>query len=184
MNNEQRKARLARWEDYRSSTYRRWRVYSTFLTGFLIGLLYVIIISKWKVPSQVFGGLIDQRTLILMFSGIMGGVIYTILVDGYVEMPRFVANKGDQFEAGLFGDILHPQHQMLTPSVRHILRSHLICSANLPFKSHTLKPKRHICLNHRVNHGHVGHAAQPSQLAFGELTRGGLAFFNKGCFIT
>ena len=106
MNNEQRKARLARWEDYRSSTYRRWRVYSTFLTGFLIGLLYVIIISKWKVPSQVFGGLIDQRTLILMFSGIMGGVIYTILVDGYVEMPRFVANKGDQFEAGLFGDIL------------------------------------------------------------------------------
>ena len=106
MNNEQRKARLARWENYRSSTYRRWRVYSTFLTGFLIGLLYVIIISEWKEGSQIFGGLLDQRTLILMFSGIMGGVIYTILVDGHVEMPRFIANKGDQFEAGLFGDIL------------------------------------------------------------------------------
>lgn len=106
INNEQRKARLARWHGYQSATYRRWRVYSTFLTGLLIGLLYVIIISEWKVPSQVFGGLLDQRTLILMFSGIMGGVIYTILVDGHVEMPRFVASKGDQFEAGLFGDIL------------------------------------------------------------------------------
>lgn len=106
MNDEQRKARLARWKNYHSATYRRWRVYSTFLTGFLIGLLYVIIISERNIISQISGGLLDQRTLILIFSGIMGGVIYTILVDGHVDMPRFVANKGDQFEAGLFGDIL------------------------------------------------------------------------------
>ncbi|MBD2234980.1 MAC/perforin domain-containing protein [Phormidium tenue] len=36
----------------------------------------------------------------------MGGVIYSIVVDGHVEMPRFVSNKGDTFQAGLFGDIL------------------------------------------------------------------------------
>lgn len=106
MNNEQRKARLARWEDYRSASYRRWRVYSTFLTGFLIGLIYVVIISDWSKGATLLWGIIEQRTLILMFSGVLGGVIYTILVDGHVEMPRFVANKGDQFEAGLFGDIL------------------------------------------------------------------------------
>ncbi|EKU98270.1 putative peptidoglycan-binding domain-containing protein [Leptolyngbya sp. PCC 7375] len=102
-NQEQREARRQRWEGYRSSSYRRWRVYSTFLTGFLIGLFYVILMGENLSANLI---ITDQRTLILIFSGILGGVIYTILVDGHVEMPRFVANKGDRFQAGLFGDIL------------------------------------------------------------------------------
>ena len=28
------------------------------------------------------------------------------MIDGHVEMPQFVKNRGDQFRAGLFGDIL------------------------------------------------------------------------------
>lgn len=103
MNEKQRQARLKRWGEYRGSTYRRWRVYSTFLTGFLIGLFYVLLIS-----GQFLIGLDEegQKVLVLIFSGILGGVIYSIVVDGNVEMPRFVAGKGDLFEAGLFGDIL------------------------------------------------------------------------------
>lgn len=91
--------------------YKRWRVYSTFLTGFLIGLIYTLILSG--LPPVTPGteatkafDLLDWQVLILAFSGIMGGVIYSIVVDGHVEMPRFIANKGDKFEAGLFGDIL------------------------------------------------------------------------------
>jgi uncharacterized membrane protein YeaQ/YmgE (transglycosylase-associated protein family) len=103
MNEEQKQARSQRWGEYRGSTYRRWRVYSTFLTGFLIGLFYVLLIS-----GQFLIGLDEegQKILVLIFSGILGGVIYSIVVDGNVEMPRFVAGKGDLFEAGLFGDIL------------------------------------------------------------------------------
>ncbi len=96
------KKKLVRWRQYQSAAYRRWRVYSTFLTGFGIGLLYVLLISGiwpgWSEPAT--------RTLVLIFSGILGGVIYTILVDGHVEMPRFVTSHGNKFEAGLFGDIL------------------------------------------------------------------------------
>ncbi|EKU98271.1 jacalin-like lectin domain-containing protein,MAC/perforin domain-containing protein [Leptolyngbya sp. PCC 7375] len=89
--------------------YKRWRVYSTFLTGILIGFVYAVLISdkltstSTNIPLFL---LIERPVLILVFSGILGGVIYTIMVDGYVSMPRFVANQGNQFEAGLFGDIL------------------------------------------------------------------------------
>ena len=102
MNDQQKQVRIERWKQYRGPAYRRWRVYSTFLTGFAIGLFYVLLVSgSW--PSR---GFLDTRVLVLIFSGILGGVIYTIVVDGHVEMPRFVAGKGDKFEAGLFGDIL------------------------------------------------------------------------------
>ena len=113
MKEENLNARAARWEFYRSALYRRWRVYSTFLTGFLIGLLFVVVISclqkiapEGASSSQFLFGFIHPRTLVLIFSGIMGGVVYSILVNGRVEMPRFIANRGDQFESGLFGDIL------------------------------------------------------------------------------
>ncbi len=91
--------------------YKRWRVYSTFLTGFAIGLVYTLILSGLTPSnpdteiSKAFG-LLDWQVLILAFSGIMGGVIYSIVVDGHVEMPRFISGKGDKFQAGLFGDIL------------------------------------------------------------------------------
>jgi soluble lytic murein transglycosylase-like protein len=106
MKDTQNQVHLARWEFYRGAIYRRWRVYSTFLTGFLIGLLFVIVIGLGETSSHLLYGFIDHNTLVLIFSGIMGGVIYSILVNGRVEMPRFIANRGDQFEAGLFGDIL------------------------------------------------------------------------------
>ncbi|MEL7350511.1 MAG: D-Ala-D-Ala carboxypeptidase family metallohydrolase [Cyanobacteria bacterium P01_A01_bin.116] len=94
---------LTRASGLREPAFRRWRVLSTFLTGFAIGLFYVFLISGW-ILSPVLGET-GQIALVLIFSGILGGVIYTILVDGHVEMPRFVDN-GNQFEAGLFGDIL------------------------------------------------------------------------------
>lgn len=89
--------------------YKRWRVYSTFLTGLLIGLAYAVILSGWQPPdsnADSVASLFEWNTLILAFSGILGGVIYSIIVDGYVEMPRFVGHRGDKFEAGIFGDIL------------------------------------------------------------------------------
>ncbi|MEN8445913.1 MAG: MAC/perforin domain-containing protein, partial [Cyanobacteria bacterium J06555_13] len=46
------------------------------------------------------------RVLVLMMAGILGGTIYPIVTDGYIEMPRFVVNQGAHFKAGLFGDIL------------------------------------------------------------------------------
>ena len=59
--------------------YKRWRVYSTFLTGFSIGLFYTLILSG--LPSSTVDaeaakafGLLDWQVLILAFSGIMGGV--------------------------------------------------------------------------------------------------------------
>jgi hypothetical protein len=89
--------------------YKRWRVYSTFLTGLLIGLAYAVILSGWQ-PSDSntdpVAGLFEWNALILAFSGILGGVIYSVMVNGYVEMPRFVAHRGDKFKAGIFGDIL------------------------------------------------------------------------------
>ncbi|MEB3210370.1 MAG: transglycosylase SLT domain-containing protein [Leptolyngbyaceae bacterium] len=87
--------------------YRRLGVYRTFLTGILIGLFFVVIVSDNASKLIIFSdqGIIDQDVLVLTFSGILGGVLYTIVVDGVVEMPRFV-NEGDSFEAGLFGDIL------------------------------------------------------------------------------
>ena len=89
--------------------YKRWRVYSTFLTGLLIGVVYAVILSGWQPPNNdadLGANLSMWNTLILAFSGILGGVIYSIVVDDYAEMPRFIANKGDKFEAGIFGDIL------------------------------------------------------------------------------
>ncbi|MEL6222442.1 MAG: transglycosylase SLT domain-containing protein [Cyanobacteria bacterium J06627_8] len=87
--------------------HRRLGVYRTFLTGILIGLFYAVIVSDNASQLPIFSdqGIIDQSVLVLTFSGILGGVLYTIVVDGIVEMPRFL-NDGSSFEAGLFGDIL------------------------------------------------------------------------------
>lgn len=84
--------------------YKRWRVYSTFITGLCIGLAYALLLGT----PFVFGsaGLLDWEVLVLAFSGILGGVIYTIVINGEVEMPRFVVDRGALFKAGLFGDIL------------------------------------------------------------------------------
>lgn len=86
--------------------YKRWRVYSTFLTGFCIGLGYALLISYPTSPIAAPLGLIEWPVLVLTFSGILGGVIYSIVVDGHIEMPSYVANQGALFKAGLFGDIL------------------------------------------------------------------------------
>lgn len=108
MDDQQKKARLKNWQAAESPFYRRWRVYSTFFTGFAIGLFYVLLISGdafswlWRGEPSEEG----QHALVLIFSGILGGVIYTIMIDGHVEMPQFIKNRGDKFEAGLFGDIL------------------------------------------------------------------------------
>jgi GH24 family phage-related lysozyme (muramidase)/uncharacterized membrane protein YeaQ/YmgE (transglycosylase-associated protein family) len=101
------------------SAYIRWRVYTTFATGILIGLFYSIIVSEnfgdylaAAAPSIPFYNLIDQRVLVLAFSGIFGGLIYSVIVDGYVELPRFVdaskdgIDREDGFRAGLFGDFV------------------------------------------------------------------------------
>ena len=81
---------------------KMWRVYTTFLTGILIGLFYSIIVSEQFDP---FPQIIEKRVFVLAFSGILGGVIYTIMADGHVELPRF-KETGNSFEAGLFGDII------------------------------------------------------------------------------
>jgi len=91
---------------------KRLRVYRTFLTGVLIGLFYVVLISEKSTNAFQFPDwilvhqLIDQKVFVLVFSGILGGVLYTIMVDGKVELPRFVDEEASSFEAGLFGDIL------------------------------------------------------------------------------
>lgn len=85
--------------------YKRWRVYSNFLTSILISLFYAVL----------FGGRLftddpslsaDGQVLILSFSGILGGVVHTIMLDGHVEMPRFIGGRSNQCKASLFGDIL------------------------------------------------------------------------------
>ena len=103
MDEQQKQARIEKWQKAESPFYRRWRVYSTFFTGFAIGLFYVLLISEGVLP-WLKGD--NQDAVVLVFSGIMGGVIYTIVIDGHVEMPEFVASRGDRFKAGLFGDIL------------------------------------------------------------------------------
>ena len=104
MDKKQKEVRLEKWKEAESPFFRRWRVYSTFFTGFAIGLFYVVLISE-KTADWV-GGPNGHQALVLIFSGILGGVIYTIMIDGHVEMPEFIENRGDQFRAGLFGDIL------------------------------------------------------------------------------
>ncbi|MBD2427411.1 MAC/perforin domain-containing protein [Phormidium sp. FACHB-1136] len=89
--------------------YKRWRVYSTFLTSLVIGFVYTIILSRWQSSSSSGAstiGLIEWNVLILAFSGILGGVIYSVMVDGSIEMPRFLSNQDETFKAGIFGDIL------------------------------------------------------------------------------
>ena len=84
--------------------YKRWRVYSTFLTGIAIGLLYALLIGNPPPPdATVF---VEWPVLVLSFSGVLGGIIYAIVVNGEVEMPRFVVDRSGVFKAGLFGDIL------------------------------------------------------------------------------
>ena len=87
--------------------YKRWRVYSTFFTGLCIGLAYALLVgnplSLGPADTILF---IEWKVLVLAFSGILGGVIYTIVIDGEVEMPRFIVGQGALFKAGLFGDIL------------------------------------------------------------------------------
>lgn len=89
------------------SFLKRWRVYRTFVLGLLIGLGYAAITSEkgelWNSPVLA---IFDQRVLVLTVSGILGGIIYTIMVDGNVELPHFHDDTGDQFEAGLLGDML------------------------------------------------------------------------------
>lgn len=101
----------------------RIRVYRTFFLGLLIGLIYAAIVSgniaEWvgllyaneagDVPADVpFLLWLSnfERQLVLIVSGILGGIIYTIMVDGHVELPRFIDERGDRFEAGLLGDML------------------------------------------------------------------------------
>jgi len=87
--------------------YKRWRVYSTFLTGICIGLAYALLIGNpWSWGLAETAILIEWKVLLLTFSGILGGVIYAIVVNGEVEMPQFVIDQGALFKAGLFGDIL------------------------------------------------------------------------------
>lgn len=87
--------------------YKRWRVYSTFLTGLFIGLLYALLIGEsWPFAASNTVGIVEWPVLVLAFSGILGGIIYAIVVNGEVEMPRFVIDRGGVFKAGLFGDIL------------------------------------------------------------------------------
>ncbi len=87
--------------------FRRIGVYRTFITGILIGLFFVVIVSEKASKLLIFAdqGIIDQRVFVLTFSGILGGILYTIIVDGVVELPRF-SKDGYSFEAGLLGDIL------------------------------------------------------------------------------
>ncbi|MEM9949826.1 MAG: hypothetical protein AAF810_27650, partial [Cyanobacteria bacterium P01_D01_bin.36] len=87
--------------------YNRWRVYSTFLTGICIGLSYALLVGNpWSLAPADTVGPIEWQVLVLAFSGILGGVIYAIVINGRVEMPRFIVGKGALFKAGLFGDIL------------------------------------------------------------------------------
>ncbi len=86
---------------------RRLGVYRTFITGILVGLFYVVIVSEKASNLFIFSGqgFIDQRILVLICSGILGGVLYPVIVDGSVELPRF-SKDGYSFKAGLLGDIL------------------------------------------------------------------------------
>ena len=86
---------------------KTFRVYRAFLPGILIGLLFALLLSDNSTADipKVFH-YIDQSILVLIFSGILGGVLYTIVLDGYVELPRFKTESADAFEAGLFGDLL------------------------------------------------------------------------------
>ena len=87
---------------------QRLRVYRTFFLGLVIGLFYAAIISDKSVELNIpdWLNLFEQRVLVLTVSGILGGVIYTIMVDGTVELPRFSNKEGSRFEAGLLGDML------------------------------------------------------------------------------
>jgi uncharacterized membrane protein YeaQ/YmgE (transglycosylase-associated protein family) len=86
---------------------KRLKVYRTFLLGIIIGLFYAVIVSEKaaEIPIPAWLDLVEQRVLVLTFSGILGGVLYTIMVDGVVELPRFKEDESG-FEAGLLGDLL------------------------------------------------------------------------------
>ena len=87
--------------------YKRWRVYSTFLTGICIGFAYALLVGNpWSLGLADTDTLIEWKVLVLTFSGIFGGVIYAIVINGEIEMPRFIVDEGALFKAGLFGDIL------------------------------------------------------------------------------
>ena len=88
--------------------YRRWRVYSTFLTGLAIGLAYALLVGNLFGVELVeeAEGLYEWQVLVLVFTGILGGVIYQVVAHGQIEMPRFVEGHRAIFKAGLFGDIL------------------------------------------------------------------------------
>mgnify|MGYP001791043863 FL=1 len=91
-------------------------VYRSFLQGILIGLFFVVLLSQnsgqlfpdaINIAGQAISlRILDQSVLVLIFSGILGGLLYTIVVDGHVELPQFTSKEGDTFEAGLFGDLL------------------------------------------------------------------------------
>ncbi|HHP7245357.1 MAG TPA: hypothetical protein ACFE0H_11785, partial [Elainellaceae cyanobacterium] len=90
-----------------STMLKRFRVYRIFIIGILIGLFFAVIVSDKaaEFPIPTWLDIVEQRVLVLIFSGILGGVLYTIVVDGVVELPRFKEDETG-FEAGLLGDLL------------------------------------------------------------------------------
>ena len=82
-------------------------VYRSFLQGILVGLFFVVLLSPkigQILPEKI--RVVDQSVLVLVFSGILGGLLYTIMVDGHVELPKFTPGDDLVFQAGLFGDLL------------------------------------------------------------------------------
>lgn len=79
----------------------------TFLILFLIGLFYAFLVSA----QYSFEGLGEElqlfhyKVLVLIFSGILGGVIDSVLIDRNIELPWYDAQK-QAIVSGVIGDAL------------------------------------------------------------------------------
>jgi len=82
---------------------RTLQIYRTFLLGLLIGLAYALLISG--PPEAVLPDWFQYRVFILTFSGIVGGILYTVMLDGKIEMP-YMSEDGRDLQIGILGDIL------------------------------------------------------------------------------
>ncbi|ASC72722.1 uncharacterized protein XM38_036800 [Halomicronema hongdechloris C2206] len=82
---------------------RTLQIYKTFLLGLFIGLAYALLVSG--PPDAVLPEWFQYRVFILTFSGVVGGILYTVMLDGKIEMP-YMSEDGRDLQIGILGDIL------------------------------------------------------------------------------
>ena len=87
--------------------FKYWRNFIlTFLLGIVLVLLFSILMGYTENPQQksIWPPMISPLSLSLTLAGALGGILYSILIDGGLELPCW-ENNGLSFKPGYIGEV-------------------------------------------------------------------------------